>query len=352
MAEKTLTAAILGLGKAGQDLLGAVQATNDFRIKAVADQDQQQVERVARDLECEPYTDYRQLIVQNQLDCLLVASDIHLCDEHLKTALKKHFHVLKLAPPARDFEETLEYVRLAEAENAHFAIANPARFRSSYQKAHALLAEEQVRQIFLITAHCNIGDRDRPTWYTDPKLAGGGVLLHDCHQIIDQILWSFPIPQQVYALTTNQAPDKQQRLYLTEDTAVVSMKFTDAVMGNIVATRCSDPGTNEMWLRIYGRDAVLTVDDRQVTVRSTADGKDQTWEFEESEQDAKVRLLSSFAQSVRTPDEKPLLSSGAENLANMAVFESAYLSARTGFPEEPARILRLTGNPSGAVTSI
>jgi predicted dehydrogenase len=352
MAEKTLTAAILGLGKAGQRLLEAVQATSDFRIKAVADQDQQQVERVARDLECEPYTDYRQLIVQNQLDCLLVASDIHLCDEHLKTALKKGFHVLKLAPPARDFEETLEYARLAEAEKAYFAIANPARFRSSYQKAHSLLVEEQVRQIFLITAHCSISNHDRPAWYTDPKLAGGGVLLHDCHQIIDQILWSFPIPQQVYALTTNQAPDKQQRLYLTEDTAVVSMKFTDAVMGNIVATRSSDPGPNDMSLRIYGRDTVLTVDDRQVTIRSAADGEDQTWEFDESEQDAMVRLLSSLAQSIRTPQEHPLVSSGAENLANMAVFESAYLSARTGFPEEPARILRLTGNPSGAVTSI
>jgi len=352
MAEKTLTAAILGLGKAGQRLLEAVQATNDFRIQAVADQDQQRVERVARDLACEPYTDYRQLIVQNQLDCLLVASDIHLCDEHLKTALKKRFHVLKLAPPARDFEETLEYVRLAETEKAYFAIANPARFRSSYQKAHALLLEEQVQQIFLITAHCHISNHDRPAWYTDPKLAGGGVLLHDCHQIIDQILWSFPIPQQVYALTTNQAPDKQQRLYLTEDTAVVSMKFTDAVMGNIVATRGTDPRPNEMSLRIYGRDAVLTVDDRQVTLRSTSDGEDQTWEFDESEQDAMVRLLASFAQSIRTPDEHPRLSSGAENLANMAVFEAAYLSARTGFPEEPARILHLTGNPSGTVTSI
>jgi predicted dehydrogenase len=353
MAEDALTTAVLGLGKEGQCLLEAVRATDDFQIKAVADQDQQHAERVAADLQCESYTDYRQLIVQNQLDCLFVAADVHLCDEHLKAALKKRFNVLKLAPPARDFEETLEYVRLAHSERVHFAIANPARFRSSYQKAHALLTEEQIQQVFLITATCSVSNGDRPTWYTDPKLAGGGVLLHDCHQMIDQILWNFSIPQQVYALTTNQAPDKQQRLYLTEDTAVVSMKFTDAVMGNVVATRRSDAGPGETSLRIYGREAILTVSDKQVTVSSgTNDQESQTWEFEESEQDVMVRLLSSFAQSVRAPGDHPLVSSGAENLANMAVFESAYLSARTGFPEEPARILRLTGNPSGTVTSI
>lgn len=352
MSENTLTAAVLGLGKDGQRLLEAAQAAGDFQIKAVADPDQQHAERMATDFQCEPYTDYRQLIVQNQLDCLFVAADIHLCDEHLKTALRKGFNVLKLAPPARNFEEALEYVRLAESEKVQFAIANPARFRSSYQKARTLLAQGHIRQVFLVTADGGVSSTDRPPWYTDPKLAGGGVLLHDCHQIIDQVLWNFPIPQQVYAMTTNQAPDKQQRLYLTEDTAVVSMKFTDALTGNIVATRGRDVRPGETLLKIYGKDAILAVSDNQVTLRVSAGQEDQTWQYDESGQDAMVRLLSSFARSIRTPDDHALVSSGTENLRNMAVLESAYLSARTGFPEEPARILRITGNPSGTATSI
>ena len=352
MAEETLTAAVLGLGKDGRHLLEAARATGDFQIKAVADQDPQLAERAAADFHCEPYTDYRQLIVQNQLDCLFVAADIHLCDEHLRTALKKRFNVLKLPPPARNFEEALEYVRLAQTEQVQLAIANPARFRSSYQKAHTLLTEGQIQQVGLITATCSGGSLDRPAWYTDPKLAGGGVLLHDCYQIIDQILWNLPIPQQVYALTTNQAPDKQQRLYLTEDTAVVSMKFTDALTANLVATRRGNAGPAETALRIYGKEALLCVTDNQVTLSTGIGQDDQLWQYEESGQDVMVRLLARFAQSVRTPDEYPLVSSGAENLANMAVLESAYLSGRTGFPEEPARILRLTGNPTGTGTSI
>lgn len=352
MAEQTLTAAVLGLGPEGRRLLEAAHATGAFHIKAVADQDQQRVERSAKEFDCEPYTDYRQLIVQNQLDCLLVAADIHTCDEHLKTALKKRFNVLKLAPPARDFEEALEYVQLAESAQVQFAIANPARFRSSYQQARVLLNDGPIKQVFLITAVCHIGDIDRPAWHADPKLAGGGVLLHDCYPLIDQILWNFPIPQQVYALVTNQAPDKQQRLYLTEETAVVSLKFAEAMMANLVATRRHDLTDSETTLTIYGRDAVLSVTDDQVILSTGCEHDDQVWRYDETAQDVLERLLSSFAASVRGPDEYPLLSSGAANLANMAVLESAYLSGRTGFPEEPMRILRITGSSAGTATSI
>ena len=233
-----------------------------------------------------------------------------------------------------------------------FAIANPARFRSSYQQARALLHDGRVSQVFLITAEGHIGAIDRPAWHADPKLAGGGVLLHDCYPLVDQILWNFPIPQQVYALITNQAPDKQQRLYLTEETAVVSLKFAEALMANLVATRRHDLAGNETTLTIYGKDAVLTVTDDQVTLSTGCEHNDQVWRYDETSQDVLERVLSSFSASVRAPDEHPLFSSGAANLANMAVFESAYLSARTGFPEEPTRILRIAGGPTGTATSI
>lgn len=352
MTTNALTAGILGLGSDGQLLLEAASASGHFRIVAVADQDHQKAEKVAAELKCTAYTDYRQLVVQNQFDCLLVAADIHTCDEHLRTAIKKRFNILKLAPPARDFEEALGYVQMAEAEKVRFATANPARFMPSYVKARELIAEGRVGQIYLVTAQCSINDTDRSPWRTDPKLAGGGVLLHDCYRLIDQILWNFPLPQQVYALTTNQAPDKQQRLYLTEDTAVVSLKFSDALTGSVIATRRADIGSVGTHLKLCGKDALLTVTDNEVTLRPHEGPDEQKWRFDETERDVMERLVSSFAQSLQSPDEHELVSSAAENLKDMAVLESAYLSARTGFPEEPARILQMARAPSGASTSI
>ncbi len=136
-------------------------------------------------------------------------------------------------------------------------------------------------------------------------LAGGGVLLHDCYALIDQLLWSFSIPEQVYALQTNQAPDKQQRLYLTEDTALVCLRFTDALMGSLVATRRNEVGPYGVAIEIHAKNARLTVTEDQVELR-TGDGRnDLKWQYDEDEQVATSRLLTSFARSVRSPQEHP-----------------------------------------------
>jgi predicted dehydrogenase len=276
---------------------------------------------------------------------LLVAAGLHSCDEHVRLAMKKRFNVLKLAPAARNFEEAAEMVRLSEEEGIKFAIANPGRFKKSFLAFRELCQQGRIEKIFLLNAFCSFSDENHPGWLSDPKLAGGGVLLHDCYQIIDQILWNLAVPQQVYSLQTNQAQDKQQRLYLAEDTAVVTMKFTDTFIGNLIASRREGTGEGQEFLRLYGKEKIITVRRSLLTI---ADGKGEIYEqfeYDDDRTSCMTELLKNFAMGIVSPVKNRLCSSGRENLKNMAVMESAYLSARTGFPEEPARILQM---PSGA----
>jgi predicted dehydrogenase len=337
MSDGKLNTAILGLDEDGQALLQASRAVDCLKIQAVADKDTNLAEKIAGQYQCAAYDDYRQLIIQNQLDCLLVAAPIHSCDEYVRMAMKKKFNILKLAPPARNFEEAAEFVKLAEEQEIQFAIGNPSRFASGFVKLHQYLDEGRIEHIFLMTAFCNLGDHPQPGWQTDPKLAGGGILLHDCYRLIDQMVSNFNMPQQVYSLNTNQAQDKQQRSYLTEDTAVVTMKFSDTFIGNFVATRRTDAGPKEEFIRLYGRDMVLSVSDTHLTVSDGLGRISEDLKCGNDELTGTTELLKSFAGSILSPAENKLCSSGRENLRNMAVIESAYLSARTGFPEEPGR---------------
>ncbi len=346
MGSESLTTAILGLNETGRSMLKAAASTGLFRIKAVADLDQQKAEKAAAEYAGEAYGDYRQLVVQNQLDCLLVAAETHTCDEQIRTAIRRKFNILKAAPPARTFAEALEYVQLAQSEKVRFAIAGPGQFKAGSLMVRDLIAQGRLGHVFLIAACCTFADVDRPSWQIDPQVAGGGVLLHDCYEILDQILWSFPLPEQVYALKTNHAPDKQQRLCLTEDTVIVSMRFSDAFMGSLVATRSNGAGSSRRWIEIHGKDARLTVTDDEVILTTPGGRDDQRWSCREDEQVRMERLLSSFARSLQNPDEHEFPGSGVEGLKRMAVLESAYLSARTGFPEEPARILQMAGRPA------
>ena len=341
MNEGKLNTAILGLNSDGQLLLEASEAVDCLEVQAVADKDTNLAEKIAARHKCAAYDDYRQLIIQNQLDCLLVAAPMHSCDEYVRTAIKKKFNVLKMAPAARDFEEAAEFVRLAEENQIQFAVGNPSRFARSFVKLRQYLEESRIEHVFLMTAFCNLGENPQPGWRTDPKLAGGGVLLHDCYRMIDQVVSNFDMPQQVYSLNTNQAQDKQQRLYLTEDTAVLTMKFSDTFIGNIIATRRVGAGPKEEFLKLYGKDMILTAGEAHLTVSDGLGRLGEEIKCDSDELASTTEMLKSFAESILSPETNKLCSSGRENLKNMAVIESAYLSARTGFPEEPDRILQM-----------
>jgi len=351
MSEGKLKTAVLGLNEAGQLLLETLNRVDYFEIQAVADRDTNLAEKIAGECQCAAFDDYRQLIIQSQLDCLLVAAGIHSCDEYVRMAMKKKFNILKLAPAARDFEEAAEFVRLSEEEGIRFAIANPRRFARSFLALREFLQQGRIEQIFLLTAFCSVGEQTYPGWQTDPKLAGGGVLLHNCYWMIDQVMLNFGIPRQVYSLNTNQAQDKQQRLYLTEDTAVVTMKFTDTLIGNLIASRRAGIGPKEEFLKLYGKDKILTVNDRRLTVSDGLGQKNEELEYDDDALFCMSEQLKNFALSILSPDKNKICSSGRENLQDMAVIESAYLSARTGFPEEPAKVLQMaqgrTGEPTG-----
>jgi len=339
MSENKLKTAVLGLDNNGQLLLEAASQIDYFQIQAVADRDAKLTERLALRYNCAAYDDYRQLIIQNQFDCLLVAAAIHSCDEYIKMAMKKKTNILKLAPPARNFQEAVEFVRLAEDENIKFAIANPCRFAQSSLALRQFLQQGRIEQIFLITAFCTLGDEHTGSWQTDPKLAGGGVLLHSCYEIIDQIIWNLATPQQLYSLNTNTAGDRQQRSYLTEDTAVVTMKFTDTSFGNLIASKVFGP--QQQILKIHGKDKILTVSNAKFIISNGLGQVSEESEYNDDELTWYTALLKNFALSTLLPDKNKLCSSAKENLKDMAVIESAYLSARTGMPEEPGRILEM-----------
>ena len=357
MSEGKLRTAVLGLNECGRLVLEAAKESVFFQIEALADTDTALAGKTAEQYQCTAYNDYRQLITAMDMSLgpdgrvLLVAAPIHSCDEYVRLAMKKRFNILKLAPVARDFEEAAELVRLGEESGVKFAVANPRRYSRSFLALHQYLEQSKVEQIFLLSVFCSFGDEQYPGWQNDPKL-GGGVLMHSCYQIIDQILWNFGMPQQVYSLQTNQAQDKQQRLYLAEDTAVVTFRFTDTFVGSLIASRHGGIGPRQELLQIYAKDKILKVSGSQFIVSDSLGQICERLEYNDDGRYCMTELLKDFALSILMPDNNRLVSSGRENLKNMAVMEAAYLSARTGFPEEPVRILQMSSEATGLAVEI
>lgn len=336
-----LRTAVLGFDGDGEFLVETVLGIDYFQLEAIADKDRELATRAAEKYDCSVYDDYRQLLLEKKLDCMLIATSLYSCEEYIKTAMKKKINILKLAPPARDFEEAVELVRLAENEKIKFAIANPCRFSRRFLEFQHFLEEGMIEQPFLVNAVYSGSNERMPSWQSDKELAGGGVLLRNCYEIIDQIVSTFGVPQEVYCLTGNSTGDRKQRHYMTEDTAILVMKFNDIFFGNLTASRSTQIVLEQEFIKVHGKNRIITVSGSDFTVSNSFGQIEKHLEYDNNKSCDMAEVLSNFALSILYAEQNTLISSAYENLKNMAVIESAYLSARTAMPEEPKKIFQM-----------
>ncbi len=350
MSDRKITTGILRLDEDSLALLESAVRTGYFQVEAVADKDAKLASKVAAEYGCRAYDDYRQFVTQGRFDCLFVGSGIHGCDGHIRSAIKKKLHVLKAAPPGRNFEEVKEFALLSGEKEVRFCVACSGRFAKSYLALRRFLVEEDAGQPLVITGLCNSGEHVYPRWQSDPELSGGGVLLYQGYEVLDCIVSNFGMPNQVYCLRTNIAGDRQQRFYLTEDTIVMSMRFTESCCGAFSASRVYGPG--EECLRIYFKDRIVSMEQTCFIVHDAKGEQLRMEEFEKDAQGCMDNVVANFALSILNPQDNPPAGSVWEHVKNMAVIDSAYLSARTGMPEEPSKLFDMVSGGKGKLPVI
>lgn len=342
MSKKKLNTAILGLDDIALKLLQAAVDTGLYEINAVTDRDPEMLQNIAGKYNCRPLEDSRQLVTLKDIDVLFATTRTHQGAEHIKIAMKNKYNVLKLIPPALNFAQAAEFFEIANKEKVLFTLANFSRFSPGFNLLSEYLRTQNTKDFHLITALCHIPtqfDSVDNRWLSDPAIAGGGVLLRNCYELIDQITLHFGLPQQVYSLNTNHAPDRQQRLSITEDTAVLTMKFTDTLMANMIATRTFGPPQRQ--LRLHSPDRFITASENSFTICDNLGETIEHAQFDSIEKESTAAMLEDFAQNIINPGRQELSPPPDVDLNNMAVIESAYLSAKTAMPEEPARLLQM-----------
>jgi predicted dehydrogenase len=352
MDSNKLKTGVLGLTECGLELLEAAWQTGAFDIIAVAGDDPEQTKKIARKYECTGFNDYRQLVIHDQLDVLIVAASTYLCEEHIRTAMKKKINIVKICPPALDFEKTSELVSLAKKEGVLFTVVNTIRFSGGFVKLGEYIQSEGAGGFNLINIVCNVpsGDGDAGNrWLSDPKRAGGGVILRSCYELIDQLTANFGVPEKIYSLNTNCAPDKQQRLSITEDAAVMNMRFSDILMGNLMASRIFGP--SEETIRIFGKDKSLAVSADRFALCDNNGKVVEESIYKDKKAEIFTKMFKNLASGLKNPEIKLLWPDGNSILNTMSVIESAYLSARTSMPEEPGRILDMIDSESTNIWS-
>lgn len=344
MNEQVFPIAVAGAGDFGQKCLESLAGTACFRLVGVADRESRLAEQAGTVYGVPSFNDHRQLITQARPAVLLVATPPAVSAEVIRLAIKHGIHVVKPAPLARTLDEAVDLVTTAENAGLHLAVLAPRRFEASYRE----LASRRgaLGPLFLGRAQYVLNWGRQFGWRGDQAGAGGGVLLEAGYQMIDLLVAAMGVPEEVYAVTGRRgrphmiADDEHVEnmgIYDTDDSAVVAMRYADGAAGSVVASWVTSPAAEQLIL--HGQRGSGLADPSHCVVRD-ADGQVvHRVEGQTRLTDALAEQFHCLAALLRGT-AKTIDGAAREHLLTMAVVEAAYLSDRTGSPENPQALLR------------
>jgi len=174
------------------------------------------------------YDQPEEMVKREKLDCVVVAtptiSHLPLC----QLCLESGIDVMVEKPFARNATEARRIVELAEQNSRVLMAGMNHRFREDTQHLKNLLDKEELGEIISVRAGWlkRIGVWGRPYWFTDPKLAGGGVLMDLGVQMLDLVLYllGFPAVVEAVAATSYKVLDLD-----VEDSATAFIRLDDGI---------------------------------------------------------------------------------------------------------------------------
>jgi predicted dehydrogenase len=139
------------------------------------------------------YTDWKQMLEQEQLDFVVIASAVHLHKEMALAAFKKGFHVLCEKPMALHIEETDEMISARDEDGKFGLINHEFRFLPARTKVKELLESGKMGEIMHVRYECSFANytslvSNSRGWLGQTD-TGGGMLGAIGSHMIDSLHW-------------------------------------------------------------------------------------------------------------------------------------------------------------------
>jgi predicted dehydrogenase len=330
---KSMQVALMGLGGGGQLVAEALLASTRCELVAVGSPISRRLEAFAETYpDIAIYGDFRSMIVENALDALFVAVPMFRRLPYLMIAAEHGVPVWMLAPASRTLEEALTICNAFDRMRCPLAVvrswdAEPALPASQF-------GSEGLGRLFLARGSVLTCLPDDLEWRGDSVKAGGGALLDRGYPLIDMLVQAMGVPSTVYALTAGVSRPQTRCPYDTEDTAALVCHFTGGAIATIHVSWTTGP--DQWWIEVFGTSGSVRIEKGSVLWRDRAgtivDGP--------IDRPANPFLfqIEDFLSRLQTHPNS-IRSQLRQHLPTMAVFDAAYLSARTGQPESPGTIL-------------
>lgn len=282
--------ALIGCGRISTNHIKAA-VNNKLNIVAVCDVIEENMESLLtkhgleKETSIKRYTDYKQLIEENDIELLSIATESGLHAEIALYCIEHDINVIIEKPMAMSIADANKIIEMAEKKNVKVSACHQNRFNIAVQEMRKALEAGRFGKLSHGTIHVR-WTRDK-NYYTQAPWRGtwaqdGGALMNQCIHGIDLLRWMMGDEvEEVYGVTKQQFHDYLE----AEDIGMAIVKFKNGAIATIEGTTNVYPRNLEETLYIFGEKGT-------VKLGGTSTNNIDVWDFlDETEEDNKNKGL-------------------------------------------------------------
>ena len=273
--------ALIGCGRIAANHVKAVLGTG-LEFTAVCDILPEQMENLLqkhgldRDETIKRYTDYKQMIAENQIELIGIATE---SGSHAEIALYCIDHGINLIiekPIAMSMEDADEIVRRSEEKGVKVAACHQNRFNVAVQELRKAVETGRFGKLSHGSVHVRWNRNEgyyaqapwRGKWAHD-----GGALMNQCIHNIDLLRWMMGgEAEEVYGVTRQRFHDYLE----AEDIGMAVVKFKNGAVATIEGTTNVYPQNLEETLYLFGEKGTVKIGGKSTNNIDVWDFADET----------------------------------------------------------------------------
>lgn len=222
------TVGIVGYGVVGQRRHKTLQQFEHFKVVAVSDKTFSE-NTAPKNLKW--YLDFKDLILNEKIDVLLVCLPNKFAVEATLLGLKNDMHVFCEKPPARSVAELIPIHEFMKTSNRKLMYGFNHRFHASVMEAKLLIDSKKLGSIVNLKGtygKSKMISFNQTDWRTDRDQSGGGILLDQGIHMLDLMRYFAGDFTKVFSVIKNNFWN-----FDVEDNAYVLMETADQVVAQL-----------------------------------------------------------------------------------------------------------------------
>lgn len=296
-----------------------------IKVVAVADVVTETAQRRAAELDATPYTDFRQMINEADLDAVDICLPHYLHAEAIVAAAEAGKHILCEKPLCLTVEQAELVQRAVTKAGVTLMCAHNQLYLPAVTKAKQLLDDGvlgTVYEVRVTDSFYNDFDPQNMGWRASAATSGGGELMDTgYHPTYLMLHFAGGSPVDATALLS------RHRLHFMEgeDSAQVLVRFDNGVVGQLVTSWAYDPPPGTERFAIVGERGSMRSDGVSLLLTLRESGS-ETFDFEAV--DSFAVEIGAFADCLRS-GTRPLHTE-KEGIDVLCLILAAYEGARRG----------------------